>query len=467
VADLEPIFGGPTKRFFVSMLTRDIELKDSILDLLDNCVDGAMRCDPKILKAKKPFEGYEARIKLSPKNFEISDNCGGIPWEVLQGEALSLGRPNIERDSNLPTIGMYGIGMKRAIFKMAREAEIITQSADGAFKVKYGAKWLNENNEDWVLPVSKFPKNQFKNNGTAITVSKLKKDVEKTFHPDSGFVRELKKAIAEYYGYIIERGFKVIVNGEIVEPEVLNVLVPKANKIGSAGSISPYIFEGEIDEVQISVVVGFYRPVPRESEIWDEQLAPRTQDQAGISIICNDRVVLLNDKSRATGWGEQGVPKYHNQFISIGGILVFSSNVASKLPIATTKRGIEINSEIYFQGRTRVIEGIKKFVNFTNKWKGIEDETTPYFNNLELSRARSTTKIAEKIGKPYRKIKNSRQFTPDLPVPENTKKSARISYSKSLDEITAVSTFLFDNPDHEPREVGESAFDYIFERTEK
>jgi len=33
----------PTKQFFVSMLTRDINLADAILDLLDNCLDGALR----------------------------------------------------------------------------------------------------------------------------------------------------------------------------------------------------------------------------------------------------------------------------------------------------------------------------------------------------------------------------------------------------------------------------------------
>lgn len=33
----------PTRQFFVSMLTRDISLDDAILDLLDNCLDGAMR----------------------------------------------------------------------------------------------------------------------------------------------------------------------------------------------------------------------------------------------------------------------------------------------------------------------------------------------------------------------------------------------------------------------------------------
>ena len=33
----------PTKQFFVSMLTRDISLADAILDLVDNCLDGALR----------------------------------------------------------------------------------------------------------------------------------------------------------------------------------------------------------------------------------------------------------------------------------------------------------------------------------------------------------------------------------------------------------------------------------------
>ena len=33
----------PVKSFFVSMLTRDIQLEEAILDLLDNCVDGVLR----------------------------------------------------------------------------------------------------------------------------------------------------------------------------------------------------------------------------------------------------------------------------------------------------------------------------------------------------------------------------------------------------------------------------------------
>jgi hypothetical protein len=132
--DQQTIWGGPTKRFFVSMLTRDIELKYAILDLIDNCVDGATRQLKGKLKGDKPYDGYAARLTLSAKSFDISDNCGGIPQAAIK-DAFLLGRPKIEQ--NIPTIGMYGIGMKRAIFKIGEEAAVESYAADGAFEVNY------------------------------------------------------------------------------------------------------------------------------------------------------------------------------------------------------------------------------------------------------------------------------------------------------------------------------------------
>ncbi len=43
--------GTPTKEFFVGMLTRDIELSDAILDLLDNCLDGVVRQKKTLISA--------------------------------------------------------------------------------------------------------------------------------------------------------------------------------------------------------------------------------------------------------------------------------------------------------------------------------------------------------------------------------------------------------------------------------
>src|SRR5579872_6705487 len=95
----ETVWGGPTKRFFVSMLTRDIQLSDALLDLIDNCVDGATRqLKGKVNKANA-YDGYEARLNLTAKSFDISDNCGGIPRDAID-DAFLLGRPKLEKDKN-------------------------------------------------------------------------------------------------------------------------------------------------------------------------------------------------------------------------------------------------------------------------------------------------------------------------------------------------------------------------------
>ena len=71
----------------------------------------------KTLQDEKPYEGFNAKITFNENSFSISDNCGGIPWS-LHEYAFRMGNARKERDNNLPTVGVYGIGMKRAIFKI-------------------------------------------------------------------------------------------------------------------------------------------------------------------------------------------------------------------------------------------------------------------------------------------------------------------------------------------------------------
>src|SRR5579883_581359 len=82
----------PTKAFFVRMLTRDIELPDAILDLLDNCIDGIVRAKGSGA-SEKPYDGFRATITMAPDHFVIEDNCGGIPFAIARDYAFSMGRP--------------------------------------------------------------------------------------------------------------------------------------------------------------------------------------------------------------------------------------------------------------------------------------------------------------------------------------------------------------------------------------
>src|SRR4051812_30676793 len=104
----------PTKRFFVRMLVRDIELVPAIVDLVDNSVDGAKRITE---PGENRFEGLEVRLTISPERFEIVDTCGGIPLELAQRYAFRFGRPD-DVDSAEGEVGQFGVGMKRALFKL-------------------------------------------------------------------------------------------------------------------------------------------------------------------------------------------------------------------------------------------------------------------------------------------------------------------------------------------------------------
>ena len=146
---LTELHSDPTKAFFVDMLTRDISLEDAILDLLDNCVDGALR-DSQGIKGKKKFNGYHADIQLSNTRFAITDNCGGIPAENLQ-YAFTHGRPLGQGDVGIATVGIYGIGMKRAIYKLGVEATVATKCKTLVCEVPFTKSWMSNNS--WKLPL--------------------------------------------------------------------------------------------------------------------------------------------------------------------------------------------------------------------------------------------------------------------------------------------------------------------------
>jgi hypothetical protein len=59
------------------------------------------------------------------------------------------------------------------------------------------------------------------------------------------------------------------------------------------------------------------------------------------------------------------------QFIAISGFVLFEGD-PSKLPMTTTKRGVDTNSELYSTVRERMQQGILHFTKCTNEWKSFE-----------------------------------------------------------------------------------------------
>lgn len=113
----------PTKEFFIDMITRDIGLDECIFDLLDNSIDGAYRNR----HDNGRLDGFHAEINVYADSFTIHDNCGGMKLSDATDYAFHFGRrADAPKDSDR-SIGLYGIGMKRAVFKIGKK--IVIQSS--------------------------------------------------------------------------------------------------------------------------------------------------------------------------------------------------------------------------------------------------------------------------------------------------------------------------------------------------
>lgn len=468
------IDASPTKAFFVEMLTRDIELEDAILDLLDNCIDGIHRIKHEELDQHEiSYEGFYAKISTTETSFEIQDNCGGIPLTTAQNYAFRMGRPQGQLiDENFYTIGTYGIGMKRAIFKMGQESQVISVHKDDAFQVVFSQSWLAQDNE-WDLPLEDIEKED-KDEGTYIKITNLYPAISQQFSSPNGvLLNSLSRRISQHYSFIIQKGFDVYLNGSKISPQNNYLLLDQDYGNNEKNNeISPFLYQGTRNDVEIILAIGFYRKTISEEELEDEVSGTRRRsEEAGLTIICNDRVVVYCDKTRLTGWGEATVPSYHPQFIAITGIVHFRSKNARALPLTTTKRGIDASSDVYLYTKDFMREGLKLFTSYTNRWK---KDLLNESRRIEQAKPQSIKEIFSKVslseGK-WTKVNNrasEKKYIPNLPKPIVVNSNSQtIKFIKLTEEIKTVSDFLFEDDSISASKVGEACFQYVLDITQE
>ncbi|PTL78072.1 ATP-binding protein [Vitiosangium sp. GDMCC 1.1324] len=459
----------PTKQFFVSMLTRDIKLEDAILDLIDNCLDGALRLG----NGGKPDYGkYWVKITLAKDHFSIEDNCGGIPREVAKNYAFKMGRePDDNRDSDTETIGMYGVGMKRAIFKMGRNALVKTRHGDDTYEVPITSEWLDATNWD-PLPIKEPTKasENLKEHGTTIYVSELNEGIARHF-VNPAFVNEVTTAISQHFTMFLQWGFKIEINGQSVTPVHVEVLV-SPREDGPA----PYVFRKTTGDVTVSITVGLNTSRRSEGDDDDDDAdfsGQRASATAGWTVLCNDRAVIVGDKSRLTGWGDLPlVPLYHPQFSVITGIIEFRAKDAKKLPVTTTKRALDASSELWLESLVKMKEGMRVWISYTNDWKNHprsdqqsywqDAQPLPLSKAIEAVASRKTAKKSstnDEAGEASEVVEFNPRKNNVLPKPEEKKPSSRkIVFSRPAEEVRLVSKMLFDDPDVKPGTVGDECF---------
>ena len=226
--DPNVVHATPTKDFFISMLIRDIELLDAVADLVDNCVDGARR-----MKGRDSLKRLWVKIDLSPEQFTISDNCGGIEVNLARTYAFRFGRPD-DFPKTKHSIGQFGIGMKRALFKLGTWFSVESSTKTSQFllevdvndwkgKRKLGPDGKNHV-EDWDFEFKSLTESggRFRP-GTTITVKQLHDGVKAQFSLEN-FISRLREKLETTHQFSLSAGLDIQINSEPLKRRELGLI---------------------------------------------------------------------------------------------------------------------------------------------------------------------------------------------------------------------------------------------------
>ena len=430
------IHAEPTKELFIYMLVRDIPLTRAIVDLIDNSVDGATR-----LQSNGSYEGLWIKISANKNLFQIEDNCGGITVREAEEYAFKFGRAN-DAEATPKSIGRFGIGMKRAFFKIGRKFTVESTTLDSRFLVSANVEEWKKKSE-WTFEFQDIQENRqytTEEAGTKILIEELHESVAEDLGLDN-FLSQLKQEITIAYSLKIGKGLSISINGEEIAPISLNLRA--SDKIKVAKFEREYRYFGSL-EIDTPVKVSLYAGV-----------SDRNLNEGGWYIFCNERMVLEADQTEITGWGTKtGFPKYHPDFAFFRGYAFFESDDAAYLPWTTTKTGIDYDSPIY--------KSVKQEIN---------QLTTPVITFLrrmaeEKSRVERGEIEESLLEEAYLQTKAYSVFEADtntsFEMPEQSEVPPRdrrgnIQYNRPLEEINLVKELLNASTN---KEVGEKTFEY-------
>lgn len=444
----------PTKKLFIDILTRDIDIRDCIFELLDNAVDSYTR--------NEIDEKREIRLNFDKNELSIFDNCGGIDKKKLQEEVFLFGTKDFL--NNVPTIGLYGIGLKRSIFKLGELIVFETDDGKDYCKLEIDVNnWLKkkdeEGNDIWDIELTETSTTRLINGQkpfTRIKIKKLRYETIECFVPE--FEVNLKGIVKIYYSrYIQNDKINFFINNE--------KQIGFEIKIKASEDFKPVKVEDEYEGIKINI---FCWLDLRE----DQKRVRKEQGRQGWNVFMNERLVIFDDTSIDTGWvGEQPfLPKFHSIYNQFRGVVLLNTNDPSKLPINTSKNGFNKEGKIYHYLLNLMVKVARPFIDFLSDKYNKQKEKIDEKEDELLKDINKDSKKEEEKGIVETSIDDTETeyqstFTPPQTgiVTRPIIPQSRISFYKPKKQVDIMKMILKVRTNWE---VGERTFDFFWESEE-
>lgn len=447
----------PSKRFFVDMLIRDATLEDVVLDLVDNCIDGYSRefgvqLSSVLLESEShaSHEMREISITYSVDRFIIIDDCGGIDYEDARDNIFRLGRRESHSHSGL---SVYGIGLKRALFKLGKNIEMTSRTTRSGFRMNLDVEqWLKDEDpaggKPWHFPLEEMePASDSKSAGTKISITNLRPEIRARLS-DGSLQKHISDSISNAYPFFIDQHLTIRLNRTPIKGGSLS--------FSQSPDLVPGIESWQDNGVLVELLCGVRPKDDPARGFWKHE-------SAGWYLVCNGRVVVTAEKSSLTGWGVSGeLPQFQPKHRGFLGIVFFSGDDPEALPWKTTKQGINSESLVYLHARPKMVTHGKKVISLLDNMYQSNDSNleNPVFRGLaNTAQPRSVSSYAGEA----KKTEGRRLFEFIKPLPPETPLTTRVQYDALNSDLDRVRVRL-KKRSMSAKAVGERTFKYFLDK---
>lgn len=341
----------PEKDLIVNALIKDATLETAIFEFIDNSIKAAKK-----ISKNGRIDSFFIKINMGKnEEIEIIDNCGGMDKESFINKVFRFGNSYDTKDEG------YGIGMKRALFKLAEKFEVISYGDNGNFKVCLDVKeWLKNDNWNASMEEIKVSETNIKK-GVQIRIDKINVNIKQILR-DEVVIVDLTKKVKEKYFFALKENFKIEINNNIVKIPIKDarrkIYESPTNVIGGNE------FKIVIEKSNVAI------------KEWGWNFI------VGGRIVSKDYTYIEKNLKEDTNEYE-----FKNRFI--GNIFIEAVDV-SKIPIKTTKDALDKDSRDY----KKYLSYMEKAIQVTKKEFFIEEKNIAYKKSIkEINKLKQVFKV--------------------------------------------------------------------------
>jgi len=360
---LTTINGTPKKRLFLSIIS-DYDLRTGLCELIDNAIDHW------ITNSAKPGLKISIALDHDRQFIQVADNAGG----VAETDAELLIAPGASGNPlDHASIGIFGVGGKRAGVALGELVEIRTRRAkESSLQIDLTKEWVEH--PDWDLDIYQIP--DIEPGTTTVDITKVRQGF------DEDDVKAMRLHLGETYGWFMQHGCEIILNGQVVEP------------VGFEDWAYPPDFSPKHVAFKIEPAAGKFLDVDITGGLIRDR-DPEAENY-GAYFICNNRLVVKELKVREVGYlvpSEAGVP---HPDASLARVIIKFSGPAELMPWNSSKSGINYSHPAFMAVRGRIIDFMSYFSQVSRRTKHDRDNILSYetgtMEELDPSEASSSRK---------------------------------------------------------------------------